>query len=470
MCHLFIVLSLFTLYLFLVGCVPGSFLRSKGGLLEHLGLTVAAGILINYCLMLTGLTIPRVFIAGTVLAFWAGWRLFRGYQAQAGPKGPALQGVGPALQGVGRVLLDPATVLAVCCIICVLVVYYFKIFSEPVLQDDARFIWFFHARMIWADGALRQSGGWNHPSIGFSNPDYPMLVPAIAAQLAYVKGYWNEFFPKGSLLVLLVPLTLWVFSFWQKSLSFILLVVTFFLSLGILLWVGYMDGYLAMYAGAAVLLFGRHLSEGRDTDLYSGMCALGIGASLKNEGLLFALCLVTALLFIGPEYPAVRLRRFATRLRTDPLFAKILLLAMAPTVLWTICKNVWGLQNDLARDPSAGVLRLWNRLFDGFTPLYLLNFMTVRATAIWMVIGLFAVTVMFSMYQGLKLHRGALVAATASALYFAGLYVVYLSSPHDALPFYLFTSATRTMTTGSVALLVGMFFLLSGLEVHEGSP
>jgi len=266
---------------------------------------------------------------------------------------------------------------------------------------------------------------------------------------------------------------LWVFSFWQKSLSFILLVLTFFLSLGILLWVGYMDGYLALYCGAAVLLFGRYLSEGRDLDLYSGMCALGIGASLKNEGLLFALSLMTALLFIGPAYPQFRLGHFARRIRTDALFVKILLLSIAPTLMWTICKNAWGLQNDLARDPSAGFSRLWIRLFDGFTPLYLLNYLTVRATAIWMAIGLFAVTMIFSMHQGLKLHRGALVAATASALYFCGLYVVYLSSPQYALyalPFYLFASATRTMTTASMALLVGMFFLLSGLEVHEGSP
>ena len=435
----------------MVGGVPASFSGSKGGLFERVGLTMAVGILINYGLMLTGLTIARVFLAGMIPALWAGWRLVTDHR-------------------IRRSRTDPASVFAVFCLLGLLSVYYFKILSEPLRQDDARFIWFFHAKMIWAEGALRQSGGWNHPSIGFSNPDYPKLVPTIAAQLAYVKGYWNEFLPKGSLLVVLVPLACWAFSFWQKSLSFILLVLTFFLSLGILLWVGYMDGYLALYSGAAVLLFGRYLSEGRDTDLYSGMSALGIGVGLKNEGLLFALCLVTALLFIGPESPAFRLRHFARRIREDSVFATILFLAIVPTLLLTISKHTWGLQNDLACDPSAGFVRLWNRLFDGFTALYLLNYMAVRATAIWMVIALFAATVTFSIHQGLKVHRGAVVAAASAALYFCGLYVVYLSSPHDALTFYLFTSATRTMTTGSVALLVGMFFLLSGLEVHEGSP
>jgi hypothetical protein len=411
-------------------------------------LAIGGGILINHCLMLTGQTITRVFIVGLLLALWGGVRFF----VTAGPKGRDLR----------------ASMLPVLCIIFILGVYYIQILSEPLSHWDARVIWFFHARMIWAEGALRQSAGWNHSSIGFSNPDYPKLVAAMAAQLAYVKGYWNEFLPKGSLVVLLVPLTLWVFSFWQKSLSFVLLVLTFFFSLGILLWVGYMDGYLALYAGVALLLFGRHFSERRDTDLYSGMCALGIGASLKYEGLLFGLCAITALLFIGPEHLEFRLSHFATRLRKDALFAKVLLLSVAPSLVWTMYKRAWSLQSDLARDPLDGFSRLWDRLTDGATPLYLLNYLTVRSTAIWMLTGILMITVIFSVHQGLKLHRGAVVAATTAGLYFCGLYLVYLSTPHNILGFYLGTAGTRTMLTANMALLVSVFFLLSNLEVHEG--
>lgn len=450
---MFIVLSLFTLYLFMVGYVPTSFSRAKGRLLEQVALTIGIGILINYCLMLTGQTITRVFIAGMILALWGILRFCTAFRIR------------PAT-GMTEY---KATVFSVCCIIYLLVVYYLQILSEPLVSWDARSIWFFHAKMIWAEGALRRSTGWNHPSLAFSNPDYPKLVPTIAAQLAYVKGYWNEFLPKGSLFVMLVPLTLWVFSFYQKSLSFILLLLMFFFSLDAWLWNGLMDGYLVLYSGVALLLFGRYLSERRDTDLYSGMCALGIGASLKHEGLLFGLCAITALLLISPGYPAFSLRQWAKRIRTDSLFVRVLLFSIAPTLMWAICKRAWGLQSDLAKDPSAGVSRLLNRQFDGFSPQYVLNFLIVRASAIWVVIGLLAITVMFSVYQRLKLHRGALVAATTSALYVCGVYVVYLSTPHDILPFYLFTSAGRTMTTASVALLVSIFFLLSGLEVNEGA-
>ena len=451
---MFIVLSLFILFLFLLGYVPASFSRAKGCLLEQVALTIAVGILINYCLMLTGQTITRVFAAGTILALWGVLGFVRDLRIRP-------------MRRIGE--YDKTTVFSVLCVSYILVVYYFEILSEPLLHSDARFIWFFHARMIWAEGALRRSGGWNHPSLAFSNPDYPELVPAIAAQLGYLKGYWNEFLPKGSLLVMLVPLTLWVFSFCKKSLSFIWLVLIFFFSLGAWLWNGYMDGYLALYCGVALLLFGRYLSERRDMDLYSGICALGIGAGMKNEGLLFGLCVMAALLFVSREYREFSPRQFAGRVRTDSLLARVLLFSIAPTVMWTMCKRAWGLRNDLANDPLAGVSRLLDRLVDGSTPGYLLNYLTVRATAVWLLTTLFAAVVMFSVYQRSKMHRGALVAAMTSALYFCGIYLVYLSTPHNILNFYLFTSGTRTMSTACVALFVSMFFLLSSLEVKEAA-
>jgi len=450
---LLIVLSLFTSCVFLMGYGPASLARGKGAPLEQIALAVAVGILINYCLMLTGFTMTTVLIAGMTVALWGFFKLCGDLRIRLADGVPA----------------NRTTIFSVCCISYILIIYYLTIFAEPLSSWDARSIWFFHARMIWAEGALRQSAGWNHPSLAFSNPDYPKLVPAIAAQLGYLKGYWNEFLPKGSLFVMLIPLVLWVSSFARKSLSFILLVLIFF-RLDAWLWNGTMDGYLVFYSGVALLLFGRYLSERRNVDLYSAMCALGIAANLKNEGVLFALCVMAALLVINRGSPAFGLVDFATRIRTDSVFASVLLFSMAPTLMWTICKNAWGLHNDLAVNPSGGFLRLMNRLFDGFSAQYVLHFLILRAGTVWLVIGLVAITLAFSRRQKLRLHRGALIAATTSALYICGLFVVYLSTPHDDLTFYLFTSASRTMMTASVALLISMFFLLSGLEMNEPEP
>jgi hypothetical protein len=350
-----------------------------------------------------------------------------------------------------------------------MVVYYFEIFSRPLRHWDARSIWFFHAKMIWVEGGLRQHAGWNDPSIAFSGPDYPKLVPTIAAQLAYLKGYWNEFLPKGSLLVILIPLLLWVFSFSRIRTSFVLLVLTFFLSLSFWFWNGYMDWYLAMYCGVALLSLGRYLSDKCATDLYSGMCALGIAANIKNEGLLFALCLLTVVAVISPAHPGLRLRELTKRVRKEPAFATLLLLSILPTLMWTICKNAWGLHSAYTRNPPEVLSRLSNRLFDGSSPQYVFTFLTMRAAALWMMLALIAAVAVFAVHQKAKLHRGALVAASTAVLYVCGLYVVYLST-HAGLNWQLGTSATRTMLTAWIALVVSLYFLLSGLEADADQP
>jgi len=447
---LFIVLSLFTLYLFAMGYVVTSFVKAGGNRFAQAALTIAVGILINYCLMLTGQPIVRVLMGGMGLALWGIVKF-----------GKDLRGRPATIDRESR-----AIAFSLCGITYILAIYYLNVFSEPLLHWDTRSIWFFHARMIWTEGALSSNSGWSHPSLEFSHPDYPKLVPAIAAELGYLRGYWNEFLPKASLLVMLAPLTLWVFGFRQKRASFVLLVLVFFFSVDSWLSTGYMDWYLALYCGVALLSFGRYLSEGRDSDLYSGVCALGIGASIKNEGMLFGVCLITALVVMGPVYPALRPAQFWRRLRADSRFAVILVLSIAPTLMWTIQRRAWGLHNDLAGDPSAGLTRLSTRLFDGFSPWYVLNYLTVRASAIWMVIGLLAVTLAFFIHQRLKVQPGAIVAATTSVLYVCGLYVIYLSTPLD-LNFHLGASAVRTMSTASLALLVGLFFLLSSLEANE---
>jgi hypothetical protein len=408
---LFIVLSLFTIYLLALGSSMTSLVRGEGRLFERLGLSMAVGILINFSLMLTGLSITLVFVAGTILALWGVLRVFTDLRTRSATDG-----------GVSA-----ATAASVCGMAYILGIYYIEVLSDP---------------------------------------DYPKLVPAIAAQLGYLKGYWNEFLPKGSLVVMLIPLALWVFSFIQRSLSFVLLVLIFFFGFGAWLWNGYMDGYVALYTGVALLLFGRYLSDRTTTDLYAGMCALGIVANLKNEGLLVAVCVVTALAVVSLALADYNVRRLIERWRLEAVFVKMLVIAIAPTVMWVVCKRAWGLQSDLAANPWEGVLRLSNRLVDGVSPQYLFYFLTVRANAIWLTVGLVTLGAMISLYQRHRLHPGALIALTTAVLYFTGIAAVYLSTPHDILPFYLLTSATRTMATASVALFISMFFLLAGFEAH----
>jgi hypothetical protein len=448
---LFIVLSLFVVYLFLAGYAVAGLDRRASGL-TGAAFAIAAGLLLNFCLMLTGQPMSRVLAAGAVIAAYGAIRLARTVR---------LRSVAP--RGARRAM-RPAAWLALAAL---LAVYYVQILSEPLEHWDARSIWFFHARMIWSAGALRGSAEWTHPSIAFSNPDYPKLVPALAAELACLKGFWNDYFPKGSLMIVLLPIALWTFSFWRARLSFVLILGALFFGLEAWLWNGYMDGFLIIYAGVALLLIGRYAAERHEHDLYAAICAAGIAANLKNEGLLFAVCfLVAAFLGAGGSL-ASRLSRLGRRVRTDRTFAAAAILSVAPTIAWFALKKSWGLESDLARNPLDGAARFWTRFVDGESATAVFFYLVRHATAIWWLAALLGLAVSISFRKRVRLHPGAIIAVAAALLYGGGLYVVYLSTPHDILDFYLATSATRTMATASMSLVVGLFFLLSQFERRE---
>jgi hypothetical protein len=445
---LFIVLSLSALYLFLLGYAASAGVGRQEPSMTGAALAISAGILLNFCLMLTGQPMSRVLVAGGAAAAYGLVRFVSVIRSKWD----------------GKRIDGPIALAAWLAVAALLVAYYVQILSEPLEHWDARSIWFFHARMIWVADGLRSSAGWAHPSIAFSNPDYPKLVPAVAAELAHLKGFWNDYFPKASLLIMLMPVALWVFSLWRARPSFVLLLAAFFFALEAWLWNGYMDGLLVIYAGVALLLIGRYAAERRDVDLYSAICAAGIAANLKNEGLLFAVSfLVAAFLGVGGSFRS-RVARFAHRVRSDGLFVRAAILSALPTIMWFVLKKAWHLQSDLTRNPLDGAARFWARFLDGTSALDVFAYLTTEATAIWWLAALVGVAAAVSLRRRIALHPGALIAAAAALLYFAGLYVVYLSTPHDILDFYLSTSAIRTMATVTMSLLVGLFFLIAGLE------
>lgn len=444
--RLFPVLSLFVVYLAALGCAATSGFRGEGDPLGRAGTSLAAGILVDFLLVLTGLPLGAGLAVGGALGLAGVWSLARrrGQRAFAAP---------------------PADVIAAAgVVVLVLALYYFRILLEPLQAWDARSIWFFHAKKIWIDGGLKDAG-WNHPSIVFSNPDYPVLVPAIAAQLGYLRGFWNEFFPKASLLVMLLPPLLWTFSIRRAAPSFVLLVLLFFFSYYEWLSNGYMDAYLAIYSGFALLFMGRYLRSRHEPDLVTALCAIGIACSLKNEGLLFALCLGAAVAALGLLDTGV-LRALAGSIRRTPSVAVAAALALAPVLVWTGYTRAWGLQNSVAGKPSEALARLAARAGDGESVRLVVDYLAVRANGLWLVAALVLLGLAVTRAERWRVHPGALAGALTALMHFAGMALVYLSTP-TGLAGHLDTSAARTMNTTRVVLFVALYFLLADMETLE---
>jgi hypothetical protein len=183
--------------------------------------------------------------------------------------------------------------------------------------------------------------------------------------------------------------------------------------------------------------------------------------NVKNEGMLFALCFGAALLCSRPGR-ALCLQT-VKRLTTDRQLLAALVVALMPTALWTIEKNLWGLKSELTGDSVAAGGRLMSRLLDGSTPQFVFRYLIVEAPAVWIPLLLAVATVMFLRWRNVKPHAGAVLAITTAALYFVGIYAAYLSTP-ISLEFHLGTSATRTMAGLRMALMIALYFMFDDLE------
>jgi hypothetical protein len=329
------------------------------------------------------------------------------------------------------------------------------ILAEPIQNWDARSIWFFHAKMIYHAGSLTSSAGFQEHA--FSHPDYPKLLPALAAQVAHARGFWNEFLPKTSLLLLLVPAVLGYFSFWRAPLSFTFLASLSFLRLETLLWNGQADGFLALFGGLATLSFGRWLGSGRTLDVALGVVSLGIACSLKNEGVALALCVLAA---VG----AVLLARSGSTplppLRARPL-AALCAISFSGFLIWEVTERSWGLSGDIALS-SELFTRMARRLFEE-------NGLSLIFRDFFAGVGLHRALVPLAL--GLVLARlckrgipgSAWVALVAGGLYFAVITLMYLGTPND-LDWHLRTSSFRTLLPIELALYAAAFVILEAVE------
>ena len=342
-------------------------------------------------------------------------------------------------------------------LVCLL--YLSPILFTPLQDWDARSIWFFHAKVIYYASSIGPSTNWQ--SLAFMpHPDYPKLVPILAAQVTTVFGIWNEYLPKISLFYLFVPAMGWLFTFRRRSFSFFFLLAIFPFIFGKQIWNGYMDGYLALYFSISMLLLGRYFQSSNKIDLISGFASLFIPLYLKNEGSLVVGSILCAAAFV---FMVVRKEKYIFKIDTsrDCTYLISIFLALLPLILWTIYKRNWGLHNDLLIGFMPMMKNLLVRLSDGsYKVIFHHVFANIRVSLL-----IFGVLVILALSR--KTHRlpEGLFALTAAGIYCVGIVCVYLCTPHE-LYWHLDTSISRTMLSVNSCIMVGSYFVLDRLEEH----
>lgn len=355
--------------------------------------------------------------------------------------------------------------IAVCIVLYLALLYGFYILFEPISACDARSIWFFHGKIIFYDHAFRPSAVWTEPAVQFTHIAYPKLVSVLAAQFAYIAGFWNEYFPKAALLAILIPALFALQSFIRvvRISSFLLLAYLF--SLGWWLWNGYMDGYLAIYALLSVLFFGRWLEEMDAGDLYAGIICLGMLVNLKDEGLLFAL--VVSVILVALRFTLTERKDPETCVSMDLCAWVLIVLSSLGLIIWYLLKWQWGIRG------STSFIKLHLipvRLTDGSLITIIETLLLKNGIA--KALGIFIVSLILAKFCRLRTPLSAWLGILTSLVYFSGMFTVYLATSHD-LTWHLSTSSERTMLPVLLVIFSATFIIVQRIETSgsvQGIP
>ncbi|MEM9257747.1 MAG: hypothetical protein AAGA91_20090, partial [Pseudomonadota bacterium] len=135
---------------------------------------IVSGIILNYGIVLLLQSLALVQLATGALAI-LGLGLFTNHCRRSIPD------IHAAEKPMQRMVWLPAALL--------ILVYANLVLTDPIREWDPRSIWFLHAKLIFFAGTMSETAGWLHPSVDWSHPDYPKLVPVIAAQTAHIAGF-----------------------------------------------------------------------------------------------------------------------------------------------------------------------------------------------------------------------------------------------------------------------------------------
>ncbi|HCS39492.1 MAG TPA: hypothetical protein DIW44_07905 [Anaerolineaceae bacterium] len=332
------------------------------------------------------------------------------------------------------------------------------ILFTPLMEWDARSIWFFHGKMIFNAGSFSQLTGWQNPAvIDFSHADYPNLLPTMAAQIAYLAGYWNEYLPKLSLFFLLVPAVNLLFTFSKRTFSFLFLIILVLFSYSPKLWDGHMDGYLALFFAISMLLLGRYIKFSKTLDLLSSVLCLLILIYFKNEGnlaLLAGACAILLTLLLKKNKISFRMI-----IKEYWKYFPFIILLLIPFGLWSFYKLRWGLSNDLGLGTNQSLDQLAIRINDGSYKIILERVYGQLQNCLMLLAFLLVASLVFLK----KIQKEFLPAIIASGLYCLGMIFVYLVTPLNLVT-HLNDSVSRTMLSVIACIYIACYYLVSSLE------
>ncbi|MBF0312700.1 MAG: hypothetical protein HQK50_15015 [Oligoflexia bacterium] len=398
-------------------------------------LSLMAGIVVNYFLVMALPSLPLAMGVGALLALFSLWY---------GRKSLSLLKLGRGEQYLLFIIIP-------------FIIHFIpRTLFLPISECDAKVIWSFHAKIIYYAQTLFAFDDWTSAAItSFSHPDYPKLFAIMGAEVATLAGVWNDYITRIVLFIFLVTALFSLVHFFKsKCLTLLLLVVALF-SFPRYLGNGYMDGYLALYAGIALLSLG---GLGKERHSITGaLLASGVVLGLKNEGQLVLLSLIATSLLLMLPFKKPHL-----------VFSKknflVAFAAFGGTLLWSLYKHHYQLQNDLQLFGKDSFSYALSRLSDASALSSIAHTLIIESGLYLGVILLFLLLATLSYRDRSLLQRvrscyKIRLSFLALLLYFSGIFVIFLMT-NRGLKWHLDTAGVRTVIVANIFLLVLNLYIL----------
>ena len=175
--------------------------------------------------------------------------------------------------------------------------------GSPTISWDARSIYLFSAKRLFYESNLYISLD-NYFAVGMNA--FPKLPATLSATFAQLIGTWNEVFPKSTNMIIIFPPILFLISSFKNKLFALVWLFLMLLFSGKLLVNGLMDGIIALYFVASVLIVYKIASEKYEKEnkifyliLFLFFSTLSLS---KNEGIVIVLVIILSSFLIDGIY------------------------------------------------------------------------------------------------------------------------------------------------------------------------
>ena len=320
--------------------------------------------------------------------------------------------------------------------------------SDPITDWDARSIWFYHAKVIYYTKDIWAHGQWAEQANIYTHLNYPKLFPLLAAQVASVFGFWNEYIPKLAIALLASPIVaFFVESAWKTqrnhraiAVNSLLLFMMLFMfdGAGFYLTSGYMDGWVALYSICASMMLTtaiqqHHSDDGRKSRTQA-LVFLAILSQIKQEGLIIAMILLAVAItvtMLTSARPLLAIKKISSQVTVKTLrsTAWYSLFLLGPVVAWLVASHTQGLS--LSHYSGNTLERITAKLTTPGQPIWILANLVFHNGIVFPSLALALLLTVIAAATRKRLMPADFLPLIASLVYLVVIFVVYLATNAD---------------------------------------